>query len=325
MAVSSQKKERCFISSPFGFSTQVLQRALDSRKITWRHVADLPTNRPPLQSIEAAIKSSDFACGIITKANPSSPVLFELGLATGLGLPLLIFVERGAEVPPFFRSLTCIYVLPEEERVVAGHLDSFLRSTIFSRHKRLRSGDISTQLSGSHKADATSPRLPKTEQKTMQDVAWARSELAQLSRSVPDNSGRQLEGIMRRLFEQAGAQVTLSHWSDSGVDMALWVDRLEVSIGNPILVEIKTQLTASDLNEVITQLRSTALSSGAPCAVLIYLSNSAISPTTINKTQIGTLPMVFAFNSSEVVTLVEHGTLFDEILNRRNRAAHGII
>ena len=58
----------------------------------------------------------------------------------------------------------------------------------------------------------------------------------------------------------------------SGVDMALWLDEVESSLGNPLLVEVKLgRLTESKIAQAEDQLRSYIVKTHARAGLLVYL------------------------------------------------------
>jgi hypothetical protein len=319
--VNTEKSRLCVISAPFGFRTQALEDLLNDRNIRWKHTADLTGVRPMVQNVKNVIRGCDFLCGILTNDKSNDTVFFEIGTAIGLGVPVLIFVDPGAHVPFAFQSLVCIYVLPtaKSSASVSAQLDTVLQSPQFRAQRKERAAGGKTSPGIAKHREAL--RGPPGSEKPRPDVNWARAELARLSSVEWQDEGKTLESVLTRVFEEAGARVTLSHWSDQGIDMALWVEELQSVTGNPVLVQVKRTLSP----ESVIELRDTARWSGTRCALLVYLSNgSTRSPILPLPAASPPGPLVFVFSAAQVVDLVGSGKLFKEIIEKRNRLVHGL-
>src|SRR5207245_1329120 len=82
------------------------------------------------------------------------------------------------------------------------------------------------------------------------DVSWAGTALAALGASAQASPERQLEELVAQVFERWGAVVSrLREPSDRGVDMAVWIDDIESTIGNPLLVEVNKTLSRRQRRE----------------------------------------------------------------------------
>jgi hypothetical protein len=83
----------CFISAPFGANLGALTRVLDRAEIQWewaRSNLDLSDRLPG--DLRKIIRGVDFVIGVILGGSGSDNTMFEVGLAVGMGKPVLLVV-----------------------------------------------------------------------------------------------------------------------------------------------------------------------------------------------------------------------------------------
>src|SRR6267154_1365559 len=175
----------CFISAPFGASLGALTRVLDRAEIQWewaRTNLDLSERLPG--DLRKIIKGVDFVIGVILGGPSSENTMFEVGLAVGMGKPVLLIVSEQKGVPSDLASIPFVQASLDDERVLELHLDLLIRS---SRQGR---SYPATRQSG---ATSTVP---------LRDFSLRR---------VRDDSkpASALEGELAALIEQAGGRVLL--------------------------------------------------------------------------------------------------------------------
>jgi hypothetical protein len=293
--------KNCFISAPVQADTSNLRHALESRGIRWRDAVTAESSDSILRTISDAITKADFVCVVLPSGGTSPNLYFEMGLATGLKKPLLIFAGDEAGIPILSPSVTCSKAGIENTKTVNFYLDAFLK------HGGAGGNTTGRRNIGPAKAKKT-------------DVRWAHDDL-KASRSLPPaGRGDALEKIVARLFEQTGAVVSRRHSKTEGADMAVWIDELESTIGNPLIVEVKAgSLRRDRLLALEKQLQSFFPKVHARAALVIYdeIGNIRITPPHVS------WPLIFWFSIQQLIRFVQEGRLAEEVRSERNRLVHG--
>ncbi len=295
----SSALKRCFISAPAGSDTAPLRHALNERGIVWTDSTTAPVGISVLQSVETALRDADFVCVLLGDAT-SGNVIFELGMARGLGLPVLVFVDPDADVPAEVSALSYARIDLRNTSALGLHLDAFLG------HAR------------PHLAQQQRPRAPVRARR--KSVTWAREALA----TSRDLDASALEDIVRRLFEQSGAilsPASPASGPDTGADLAVWVDELHSTLGNPLLVEVKlfrAPPSQSQLSQLMSRLRHTLAQFKARAGLMVYWEPTGASSPPPEPLW----PLVIPVTVSELVDVVGRGGMYEDLVARRNRAVH---
>ena len=132
MKPKSRKFNSCFISAPFGVNLGSLTRVLDRAEIHWewaRSNLDLSDRLPG--DVRKIIRRVDFVVGVILGDTTSDNTMFEVGLAVGMGKPVLLIVADRAKVPSDLAGIPTVQASLDDEKAIDLHLDLLIRS---SRH-----------------------------------------------------------------------------------------------------------------------------------------------------------------------------------------------
>ena len=286
--------QTCFITAPAGGNLEVLIDALHRRNI--RVVA--PENHAAGQEIGSEITDLlsrvDLVIGVMTRAQRSQWALFELGIAWGMGKRILLFAPpKSSHLPSTLRHFLTVRANISNREAVQFALDQVLA------------------------APETSQRLAITRKKT-RPLGTAADAYLQGSINLAETlRGAELEHLIARALSEAGVEVvTSAPGKDDGVDLAIWSDALQATVGNPLLVEIKAQLPARGLtSEVAQRLARYVSDAGGRWGLLLYGSG----PEKIKNLP----PNVLALS---IVALFEHlkNRSFEEVVrDLRNRRVHG--
>lgn len=290
---------RCFIIAPVDVDTSVLRSALEQRNIKWVDAASAEPGSSILDTIESAIRHANFVCVVIPQGIGATNVCFELGLATGLRKPVLLFVEPGVEIPVDLASFAYVRAAHTDQGAIAFNLDAFLEHSLQRPKARQR---------------VSRPRPKEI------NIDWARDKVVTLEQMPPSMAAEALEELVVSLFEQMGAVVIRQpSKAKLGVDMALWLDEVQSSLGNPLLVEVKLgRLTESRVIEVEEQLRNYISKTHARAGLLVYLDREGQRFMRVRPSW----PLVFRFDVRDLIELSSRGELVKTLLAERNRAAH---
>jgi hypothetical protein len=280
----------CFISAPFGADTSILRAALEQRRVRWRDQTSVTPNSSWLDVLDDEVSASDFVC-VVLPAEHQGNILFELGVAYAKRKPILAFINSTFQLPTDIPFLTYVRSDPTKAEAVGRALDAFLE------HARV--GPV-----------GGARRIPSKGR-------------ARGKRTVPKGpSIRPVEFEQRTadLLQQAGSILSGPREGDQGVDFAVWIDELEHSLGNPLLVEVKSgDISTERLREAASQLRHYVEKTHGRCGLLVYWdrANREFPPPS------GGWPVIFQLSGASLGTLISQRRLVQELVRLRNAAVHG--
>lgn len=295
MRSTSQKD--CFVAAPFGAVTDILVQELKQRGFKVRDGRTLGvTGRTVLESIRSAVSDADLICAVLP-ARFSPNAYFEIGLAVGLSKPIAVFAEAGTELPSDLAGLTYCRAALRDALEIGRFLDVFLKH---HRKEPTRSASRSKRA------------VPKL----------SRSAAAKARAALAASRGYAVEALLRDLFSQVGYVVSEPYGErKESVDFAIWIDALQGAAGNPIPVEVKSNISSLVvLNEAEEQLRRYLDRVGTKLGILIYTSERGTKFPGASSAW----PLVLRFSGSQTIESLAAGSFASEILKIRNQVAHGL-
>ena len=281
----------CFISAPLGVDTTFLRKALDEKAIKW---SDITTSDPRINlidSIERAITKADFLCAVFPQAEHGN-VFFELGIAYAKQKPILALLAPSASLSPDIALLTYFRADPTDADTIRSALAMFLQ----------------------HASDKPARKVPRTSPKTT----------SILDKAVPlplPITGKEFEFKTAQLFQAAGFIVSLSQQPGAkGADLAVWVDELSQSLGNPLLVEVKAgELSNREIYDAASQLRQYVTKTRGRSGLLVYWDRRNREFPAVSRDW----PLIFQLSGETLERLLQQRRLPEELVRLRNVAAHG--
>ena len=107
---------------------------------------------------------------------------------------------------------------------------------------------------------------------------------------------------------------------DQGADFAVWIDEVQHSLGNPLLVEVKAgDLSGPRLEEATSQLRHYVAKTHGRCGLVVYWDRQSRDFPAVS---VG-WPLVFRLSGRTLARLASQGLLAQELVRLRNDAVHG--
>jgi hypothetical protein len=197
---------------------------LATKNVDCISISNLTEIGSSLASLLSIMKQCSFVCAILPDSPPSTNIIFEAGLAVGLGKPVLVFERGVVDLPSDLKSVSVARVDNSSVEVIEPIIASFLR-TLPVRSLRKRE---QKRLRTSNPLNSGDNALP---------------DFASL---LPPSSEREMEDIVADSFESRGFSVTRSPRRDFGADMSIWSSAIKKRFGNPILVEVKRGRTNRD-------------------------------------------------------------------------------
>ncbi len=290
----AERAKTCFISAPVGVHLQGLREALASLGV--QVVQDAPAFVSDLTSeIRKQISKADLVIGVFTEGQNSPWVLFELGLAIGLGRRAVLIAKRGDQtLPSALPDLVVLRVdLSNREALI------FALSQLLAAPQRRAKHSVTKTTLG-HGLGATVDDL-----------------LAELDASLQTREPQAIEKLVGKVLDRSGATaVAESVTRDRGADFAVWSDAL----GGPLLVEVKTRVpSVSAARLSLRELSARLESSGAPWGLLLY----ADGPEMTIEDQEGIPPYLAIVSLRKLIESLRASTLPEIILTLRNARVHG--
>jgi hypothetical protein len=109
---------------------------------------------------------------------------------------------------------------------------------------------------------------------------------------------------------------------DRGVDFVVWSQPLQTSLGNPLLVQVKSgKLSGVTLRGSYNQLHTQVLKLGAVAGLLLYLDANG---RRFDDREYRS-PVVLGFDLEDFAKDLSHKTFEKVVIERRNRLVHGLV
>src|SRR5881396_2064808 len=90
---------RCFVSAPFGQNIDAVVAALTKAGVQTRRLDSLRAGASITNTLAREIRRSDLVCAVLPAKAASASMYYEVGVAVGVGLPVMILAETTAEIP----------------------------------------------------------------------------------------------------------------------------------------------------------------------------------------------------------------------------------
>jgi len=304
MKPKNREFKSCFISAPFGANLGSLTRLLDRAEIHWewaRSNLDLSDRLPG--DLRKIIRGVDFLVGVILGGTASENTMFEVGLAVGMGKPVLLIVADRARVPSDLAGIPTVQASLDDEKAIDLHLDLLIRSS--------RQG----------------PRYPVSGQPRTSSLTSLRELGLRSSVRYDSKPESALEGELVALIEQAGGR-TLLHPRLEGEaqqftpDVLFWLPTADVELLNPAVIELKGHaLTSAQLLDAEKQLLGFLQQTGVRTGLLIVRGLGQESGTEFRGSP---FLNVFRLDFEKFRKLITQRALATYLHQERNRAAHGL-
>jgi len=288
------RKKRVFIASSQADVAEV-QKAMhrfDLDAVTLDQAATPGTTW--LASLYRCVNDADMVIGIMGDRRKDTSVFFELGVASALNKPTLLFITPDYPIDivppsgvPYLRM-----DLRDEDAVMFG-LKQMLSLSPRDRNRQPAEGF------------ATRPIGPIADQL-----------LAKLAQTGP----REFEDLIYEALKASGARTIArgSKTEDQGVDFAVWSSDLEPTIANPLLIECKSSLSnQSDVNEVIGRMFRALDAIHNGFGLVLYKESGKVS-----KAAPRSLAVVFV-SAEEFINALRDTGFAEYVRKLRNSAAHG--
>jgi hypothetical protein len=222
MQTSSFEHLTCFIAAEHGVERTQLRRRLEDRQVTCFSLDRELSSGGATVSVQSLIQRSDFVAGIFPPT-PAPNVTFELGVALGLGKPLLLFAHRSSPVPFDLTAVNILQIDRLDQTNWNDYIEAFLRTVLPS--------EVSKAGARKHA--------------TIKGVDYARrwreirNDFTRMLENPSSTFEKDLESLAQRAFKRGGFSLTSSPGPDFGADFAVASPKLIEAFSLPVLIEVK--------------------------------------------------------------------------------------
>jgi hypothetical protein len=293
IAVDKHRKKRLFIASSRTDVAEVQRVAqeFDLDAVTLEEAATPGTTW--VDSLYRCVNDADLVIGIMGDRRKDANVFFELGVASALNKPTLLFITPDYPIElvppsgiPYLRM-----DLRNQDAVLFG-----LKQVL-----SLSPGDRINQSLGGF---ATRPIGVIADQ---------------LLAKLPQSSPLEFEDLVHDAIKASGVvTIARNQEENESIDFAVWSSDLEPTITNPLLIECKSSLRdQSNIDEAIGRMFRALESIRNGCGLVVYKESR--KPIRVAS---GAFPIIFISAEEFIRGLRETG--FGELIRKlRNSLAHG--
>jgi hypothetical protein len=299
--IAKSRRPSAFISASYSIDTNVLLRAIQERGLETIRLDETMRGLSISESIRKSMEGADYVIAVMGENPPNANVLFELGIATGMGKQVLVLAPQDAKIPASLAGLTYLRTDPHNRVAIEFALDLLLSAPNKARAIPQAPGDRET-----HPIGNSADRLLET---------------LRLSRLAGDLKETQLIDIISEAIKESGVS-TLSKESrlvgKRVADLAVWSEDLEPWVGNPLIIEVKKTLTEKKHLESTIQHISTLLDeTRSPRGLVIYLD---ANPSVLYGGAYD--PRILVMSVEEFIGGLRNLGLGDLLREARNESAH---
>lgn len=299
------RQYKCFLSASYDTDLSLIKSILEENNVETFDLYDFSIGSSFQDILKRKLRQTDFAVFIVSKENKN--ILYEIGVCEGLNKPSLIIIDKEVHLP---------FYVENKLSLTANLTDrSFLEMTVLGFID-----EIKIKRKPSKIIEKTSIKPIETYSIETKEILYS---LLQQTKRIRDNGdGRELEYIVEEIFKSIQIKYAdNSKGPDSGIDFALWSNKLGRILGNPIIVEVKFgRLTDVTFQKVESQIIKFAKRSEAKVALLLYLDKTGKRHTI----QSSLYPLIIGYDVEDFINDLLESNFENTILTRRNKIAHGI-
>jgi len=293
---------RCFISYSIKTDISVIKKILEDRNISYINPFEsFEYGSSILHTLNRQIKDSDFVIAVLDNNVNSA---FELGLAMGAKKPVFAISLDSKNKPSFLDSLIYTIAEPTDYQKINYSLEIFL-DNLPRQRKKINSEYANAKLKS--EKEYKGRRLEK-------------SYLSQL-RNLKNINGFEFEEVVANIFRQLELDTLVQNKSkgkDFYADFSLWLDDLNSTIGNPVIIETKSGVNQKTLIEATIQLSHYLSKFNAKVGLLIYNNPNEIKYELPNNYS----PLVLTISLQDLIVKLTKKPLSAVIIELRNEVVH---
>jgi len=278
---------RVFLSASADADTHTLREALEELGADVLATTDVASGG----GIRSVLLPTDRLVGLLQyPAVGNTAVLVEIGIAIGMGLPVLVIAPPASPIPAALGDVIVVRSAADDLDALQLPLKLFVRTA----------------------ASRPSPSPTSSASHEQVDLARFREQLATLEEA--GNDGRDLVQLVADLLRYSGAQVEEQpSWAEGWrPDIALAIPGQEGRLGT-VIVELKISRDRKTLESAAFQLVQYVLALRGGLGLLLYPGSELELPTT---------PMTACLSLNRLLSELSDRSLADVLVRARNEAIH---
>jgi hypothetical protein len=245
----------CFVAAPPGADIRAIEAIVERNGYRSLAVTDFPLyGLSATNAIAAAISQADIVLGLIAEDQQNANVIFELGMASALGKPVIALVESAAfSAPADFADVVMVYA-------PGGHFGAleFALQQLPEPGKPTPPAELAERPIPAHDRGM----LPR-------QVADAL--LRELQELSPRATETMLIEILLEALQASGLIVVPGGEQGQRFDIGVWSNQSGWIVGNPLLIEVKRSIrSAEGLERLLARMSSYVAATNAQWALLVY-------------------------------------------------------
>lgn len=289
----------CFISAPASSNLDNLRRSLSRRGIRIVAPSEFTGGAGFNDEIKRILSEVDLAIGVIARERRSDWTLFEMGVAFANAKQVLLFVPRSVSLnlPLDLRGVLTVRSSLRNTEAVEFALDQLIAAPARGPHPEAK-------------------RAPQFVTPGKLDPV-----ILEMKEAIQSRQGSRLEEIVARALRVSGVEAMSSETrGDRRVDLAVWADGLQPSVGNPLLIEIKARVSEKKhARDAALQLSSYLKESATRWGLLLYGDGPSA-----REIQSVLPPNVLAISVLELFERMSRESFAEIVNDLRNRRVHGV-
>ena len=258
---TKSKRPAAFISAPPDVNTSELAGALEARGLNVLRADEIGIGMSWSESLRQSLKRADYVIAVVGE-RPNANVLYELGMASGMDKPVLVLASQHGLLPFSLSGLPYLNADPDNLKAINFGLDQLL-ATPKTKAKVVPSSESETHPIG--------------------DLADHLLEVVEQIREKSDRKHKDITEVIEQSIKESGVPSLSKEGNFSPrrsedlpfrrADLVVWSSDLESWVGNPLIIEVKTELRGkSDIDMAITRLSGVLKETRSPFGLLLYLT-----------------------------------------------------
>lgn len=292
---------RCFLSYSFDTDISVIKRILTENNVHYVSPVDsLEYGDNITTTVRRQLQDSDFVVGILDHNNNN--VFFEIGMAVALKKPIFILLKDNRTSLPIDASELTYTISESTDYEKINYSFRIFIDNLSRSHSNIEQ------------------RKPKVSTKKIKGKTISRN-LASSLMNRPIQSAQQFEQVIGDLFREMGVGILAENKNkarDFQADFSLWIDELNSSLGNPIIVEVKFNRNRDALKGAVDQLSNYLKKYNSKTGLLIYNNPSGVPFTELYSYS----PLILSISFQDLVDKVTTTSFAETILKLRNQIVH---
>ncbi len=296
---------KCYISANADVDISTIKSILQKNHIEVFDLFDFAVGESIQQILKKKLRQADFAIFVISKN--SGNVLYEMGVCEGLGKEALVIIDKETEMPFYLNSQLSFTANLKEQDFLEIALLGFIE-----------------RITAKRKPTKSHQNIIERERETynIDTINLIKSYLHQVQNIRTHGQAQDLDPILINLFKSINSKYADNTYSsDTGIDYALWNDKLGRVLGNPIIVEAKFgNLSQETFKKAEVQIQKYVGVSDAKIALLLYLDRSG---KRFELDHLVANPLIITYDIEDFLTDLLESSFEDVILKKRNEIIHG--